>query len=186
MVVQAHGLFVGHVLDQAKLVVLATRPEDLDHLGARRHLLDDLVVLRDQFLHALLDRRHVLGRERALVRDVVVEALLDHRTDDHLRRRIELLDGVADQVRRGVADDLQSLVVLGGDDLDLGIAVDDVAGVDQATIDLARHRHLRESGADRSGDVGHRDRAGILALGVVGKRDLNHEEILSVKNKKAR
>jgi hypothetical protein len=63
VVVQAHGLLVGHVLDQAQLVVFAARLEDLDHLGARRHLLDDVVVLRNQLAHARFDGGHVLGRE---------------------------------------------------------------------------------------------------------------------------
>ena len=131
VVVQAHGLLVGHVFDQAQLVVFAARLEDLDDLVARRHLLDHVVVLRDQLAHARFDGRHVLGRERALVRDVVVEAFFDHRADHHLRRRIQLLHRMADQVGGRVANDLQAFVVLGRDDLQLGVVVDHVAGVDQ-------------------------------------------------------
>ena len=75
VVVQAHRLLVGHVFHEPQLVVLAAGLEHFDDLVARRHLLDHVVVLRDQLAHARLDRLHVLGREGALVGDVVVEAL---------------------------------------------------------------------------------------------------------------
>lgn len=44
---------------------------------------------------------------------------------------------MADQVGAGVADDLQSFLVLGRDDLQGRVAIDGVAGVDQAAVDLA-------------------------------------------------
>ena len=185
VVVQAHGLLVGHVLHQPQLVVLAAGLEHLDDLVARRHLLDHVVVLRDQLAHARLDRLHVLGREGALVGNVVVEALVDHRADHHLRRRIELLHRVADQVGRRVADDFQALVVLGRDDLQLGVVVDQVAGIDQLAVDLAGHGHLREAGADGLGNIGHRNRAGKLAARVVGERDLDHGKTSARKQKSA-
>ena len=57
----------------------------------------------------LLDRREVLGRERALVREVVVEAVLDHRADRHLRVGKQLLHRIGEQVRRRVAEDVEAL-----------------------------------------------------------------------------
>ncbi len=174
VVVQAHGLLVGHVLHEAQLVFLAALAEDLDHLVTGRHLLDHVVVLRDELLHAMLDRREVFGREGALVGDVVIEAFLDHRADHHLRRRVELLDGMAHQVGAGVANDLHAFLVPRGDDLQARVVVDHVAGVHQAAIDLACHGHLGESRPDGLGHVGHRDGAGVFALGVVGERDPDH------------
>ncbi len=61
--------------------------------------------------HALLDGGEILGREGPLVREVVVEAVLDHRADGDLRFGKELLHRVGEQVRRGVADDVQALGV---------------------------------------------------------------------------
>jgi hypothetical protein len=144
VVVQAHRLLVGHVLDQAQLVVLAACAECFDHRVARGHLLDDVVLGVDQLAHALFDRRQVLRRERPRVPDVVVEAVVDHRADDHLGVRVQLLHRVPDQVRGRVADDLDALRVLRGDDAQGRVVVDDVAGVDQppstspATVALAR------------------------------------------------
>ncbi len=184
VVVQAHRLLVGQVVDEAQLVVLAARAEHLDHLVARRHALDDVVVLRDELPHARLDGGEVLGRERPLVGDVVVEALLDHRPDDHPRARIELLDGVADQVRARVADDLDALVVLRRDDLQRGVAVDHVARVDEPAVDLAGDRHLGEPRADRGGHLAHRHRRGELAPRTVGQLDGNHGQSSSSDDEK--
>ena len=143
VVVQAHGGDLGpHVLDQAQLVVLAAGLEDLDDLRARGHLLDHVVVLGDQLAHALLDRGHVVRGERALGPDVVVEAVLDDRADHHLRVRVQLLDRMADQVRGRVADDVHALRILGGKDLQACVVVDQVAGIDLASVHLAGHGRL--------------------------------------------
>ena len=66
--------------------------------------------------HLRLDRREVLGRERPLVREIVVEAVLDHRADRHLRVGKQLLHRVGEQVRGRVAQDLEALGILVGDD----------------------------------------------------------------------
>ena len=174
VVVQAHGFFVGHVLDQAQLVVLAARLEHRDHLVARRDLLDHVVVLVDQLDHALFDRDQIVGREGALVPDVVVEPFLDHRADHHLRGRVQLLDRVADEMRARMADDLQSFGILGGDDAQAGVMVDAVAGVDEAAVDLTGDGGLGQAGADRGGDV--HDGHGMVefAAAAVGERDCDH------------
>ena len=64
------------------------------------------------------------GRERALVGEVVVEAVFDHRADRDLRLREQLLDRVREQVRRRMAQDLEALGVALGDDRELGVALD--------------------------------------------------------------
>jgi hypothetical protein len=64
----------------------------------------------------LLDGSQVLGRERALVGEVVVEAVLDDRADGDLGLGKQLLHRIGQQVRRAVADDLQAVGVLVGDD----------------------------------------------------------------------
>ena len=61
------------------------------------------------FVHLRLDRRQILGRERALVGEVVVEAVVDHRADRDLRVREQPLHRLRQQVRGGVAQDLQRL-----------------------------------------------------------------------------
>ncbi len=110
----------------------------------------------------------VVRRERALVGEVVVEAVVDHRTDGHLRAWEEALHGLAEQVRRGVAEDVQRLGALLGDDLEGRVVVDGEAGIDELAVDLAGERGLGEAGADRSGDVLHGDGMVERALAAVG------------------
>ena len=174
MVVEAHRLFVGHVLDQAQLVILATRLERGNHLVARRHLLDDVVFGVDQLGHACFDRRQILRRERALEPDVVEKTFLDDRADDHLRAREQLLDRMANQMRAGVADDLDAFLVLRRDDLQAGVVVDAVTGIDELAIDLAGDGRLGQARADRSGHVLHADRIFELTDAAVGERDVDH------------
>jgi hypothetical protein len=66
-------------------------------------------------LHLLLDGLEILGRERPLDVEVVVEAVLDRRADAQLGLGEQLLHGLRHDVRGGVAQDVQAV---GGGDLD--------------------------------------------------------------------
>ena len=134
MKIQPHGLLVRHVVNQAQLVVFTARPEHLDNLRARRHLLNDVVIPVNQLGHALLDGYHVFWRKGAIDGDVVIKALIDHRTDHHFGTRIQLLDRVPYQVRTGVTDDLLPFVIPRGDDLQRRIGLDQIAGIDQPAV----------------------------------------------------
>ena len=182
--IERHVLIGGDAGDDLRLVVLAHVLEIRDGLVARQHAAGDRLVLGRQFRHALLDGSQVFGREGPLVREVVVEAVLDHRADRDLRFRKQLFHRVGQQVRRRMADDFQAVRILGGDDGDRAVLVDGVAGIDDLAVDLAGQRGLGQAGADRGGHFGHGDRAGIFAFGTVGKRDLDHLDVM--KNKKAR
>ena len=149
VVVQAHGLFIRHVFDQAQLVVFTTGLEQLDHLSARGDLLDHIVFSVDQLLHALLDRRHVFHGERTLGRNVVIEAFINHRPNHHLGRWIQLLYGMTDQVRTGVPNDLQTFLILGRNDLQRGIGLDQIARIYQLAVDLTGHRSFGQTSTNR-------------------------------------
>ncbi|MND64873.1 hypothetical protein D3C80_562220 [compost metagenome] len=174
MEVQAHGLLVGHVVDQAQLVFLATGLEHLDDFVTRGHLLDDVVVLLDQLGHALFDGSHVFRREGAIVGDVVIEAFVDHRPDHHPGVREELFDGVPHQVRAGVTDDLQPLFVLGCNDLQRSVVFDQITGVHQLAVDLAGQGCLGQARADGLGHLEHGYRVVERTLTAVGKSNDGH------------
>ena len=174
VVVQTHGGFVGHVFHQAQLVVFATALEHIDDFGTRSHLLDDIVVLVDQLLHALLDGSQVVRSEGTLIGDVVIEAFVDHRANHHLGGRIQLLHRVADQVGARVTNDLQSLFIFGGDDLQGGIVFDQVASIDQLAVDLAGQGGLGQASADRGGDFGYGYGLVERTLTAIGKSNSGH------------
>ena len=135
--------------------MLAQTLEIGHRLVARQHALDHGLVLCGQFGHALFDGGQVLRRERALVGEVVVKAILDDRPDGDLRLRKQLLHRIGQQVSRGMADQLQTIGVLVGDDRQTRVGIDDVAQVDEpgaiAFTDPAGQRGFGQSGTDRCG-----------------------------------
>ena len=102
--------------DDLRLVVLAHVLEELDRVVARHFRAQHLLVLARELGHLRFDRRNVLGREGALVREVVVEAVLDHRPDRYLRLRKQLLHRVGEQMRGRVTDDVDAFRIAVGDD----------------------------------------------------------------------
>jgi hypothetical protein len=134
----------------------------------------------DDLLHLLLEGLQVLGREGSLRVEVVVEAVLDRRTDAEPGAGEELLHGLGQHVRGGVADDGPPVGAGGRDGLDLGVGVRGPVQVleltrghlpddDGAVRTLERHPgaleglHRRRAGRDpdrgnggRGGRGGHR------------------------------
>ncbi len=140
--------------DQLGLVFLALVEEELDRIVAVPDFTADRDVLFRQFGHALFDGRQIFRGERTLVGEIVVEAVFDDRADGDLRFREQLLDRVGQQMRRRMADEIQSFGVTFGDDGQIGVPFDQMRGIDQRTIDLAGQRRTGEAGADAGGDLG--------------------------------
>ena len=87
---------------------------------------------------------------------------------------IELLDGLRQKMRRGMADDLQPFRITLGDDGQRRVGIDEVAGVDEAAVDLASQRRTRQA---RTNALRHlRDRHGLVegALSAIRQRDNRH------------
>ena len=110
----------------------------------------------------------ILGRERPLVRKIVVETVLDDRTDRHLRIGKQLLDRIREQMGGRVTQQVEAVGVAVGDDGEVRIAVDRERGIDELAVDLAGERGFGESGADRGGDLGDGDRRVEVFDGAVG------------------
>ena len=115
--------FAGNAGDDLGLVVLAELPEGLDGLVARHQLALDLEVGLGEFVHLRFELREVFRRERPAEREVVVEAVLDHRADRDLRVRVDGLHRLREQMCRRVAEDLEPFGVLAGDDGKRGITL---------------------------------------------------------------
>ena len=90
--------------------------------------------------------------------EIVVEPVLDHGTYRHLRLGEELLHRVGEQVRRRVADDLEPLPVLVGDDRDIRVGGYAVRGVHETVVDLAGERGFRQPRAYGLRHLAHRNR----------------------------
>ncbi len=118
----------------------------LGQLGPGLVLGDDAtreaLALPDDVAHLLLDGREVLGRERPLGQEVVVEAVLDGRTDAEQRPGEQLLHGLGQHVRRRVAQHHQPVRRAERHRLDLVPGGDDVGQVAQLALDPGHSRVL--------------------------------------------
>src|SRR5277367_3110218 len=81
----------GNGVEQFDLERLALLLEQILRRGARNDLFGERPVARDDLAHALLDRREILGRERGIAKEIVIETVLDHRADGDLRTRPQRL-----------------------------------------------------------------------------------------------
>ena len=171
--------------DDLGLVGLAHGAEMRHRLVTRQDAARNRLVLLRELAHLRFDGGKVLGRERALVGKVVVEAVLDDRADRHLRVGKQLLDRIGEQVRRRVADELQTVGVLLGDDREALVVIDREAGVDElaarARADAAAERGLGQARADRGGDGFDRHRPGEFSARAVGKLDRDHGKTPAMK-----
>ena len=93
----------------------------------------------DDLLHPLLEVREVLGGERAIDGEVVVEAVLDRRADAELGLGEFLLDGLREHVRRRVADHAAAVVGVRRDRLDLDVGVGHPGQVLELALGVTDH-----------------------------------------------
>jgi len=66
-------------------------------------------------------------------------------------------DGVGQQVRRRMAQDLDPVAIPLGDDRHFGIGLDSETRVDQFSVHPSGERRARQPRADGGGDLGHGD-----------------------------
>ena len=93
------------------------------------------------------------GRERLVAEEVVIEAVLDHRPDGHLRAGPQRLHRFGQHMRGVVADQFERARVLAGDELDLRVLLDRVGEVGELAVERHRDRALGERGRDALRDV---------------------------------
>ena len=182
-----HRCALGRVLrrpaleaDQLALVRLAG---ELDERVVIRDLTaHEGLALVDDALHHLLQRPQVLGGERGLDVEVVVEAVTDRRADAQARVGVHLLHRLREHVRGRVAQHVEAVLLPRGHRLDDVAAGQHVREVAQLAVDpgdehaavtleqlagggLLRHRSLAPGDVD--GDLGrHRGTPG--GVGVSG------------------
>ena len=172
--VEADLVLVRNAGDDLGLVDLPQSREELHRLIARHDAARDFLVCPGQLGHLRFDGREILRGEGALVGKVVIKAVLDDRADGHLRLREQLLHRLRQQVRRGVADDLEPIGILVGHDGETGILGNHVGGVDQLAVHARGERRLAQPGANAARDLVHGHRVVEAALTAIGQGDNGH------------
>jgi hypothetical protein len=121
--------------DDLGLVALTPGFEIADRVVALPELTLNRFVARDDLPHARLNVLEVFRRERGLAREVVVEPVLNRRADGDLGLGIELFDGLGQDMRRVMPQQLKCLWVITGDDLNTCIVLDEIIKVSQDAVD---------------------------------------------------
>ena len=179
LAVQRDVLVAGNAGDDLGLVMLA-QPLEVGHsLVAWQHAAHHGLILGSQLGHAFLDGDQILGREGALIGEVVEKTVLDHRANRHLGIGKQLLHRIGQQVGGGMANHLQAIRILGRDDGQRAVLGNLVTRVHDARLaisagDFAGQRSLGQPGTNGRSHLGYRHRTGIFAQGTVGKRNLDH------------
>ena len=145
-------------------------------------LAHERILLRDDLPHLRLERREILGRERRRDLEVVVEAVVDRRTEADLRVGAQPSHRRREHVRRRMPQHAERLGIALGEHAER-------AALPQRRheiLDLAVHRHgdggAEQALADRPHDVGGKRAGGHAARGAVGQ----HEGELGVEDRERR
>ena len=111
----------GNRVDQLDLEGLALLLEQLLRLLAIYYLASERPIASHDLAHLRFDLGQILGRERLVACEVVIEAILDDWADGDLRTGVELLHRLSHHMRCIVADERQRLGIFARQDADLGI-----------------------------------------------------------------
>ena len=162
--------------DELALEGLALGAELLEHLSLGHVATHDGLLLAGQLHHLLLDLGEVglldvlaIGRH-----DVVVEAVLDGRTDAELDAGIELLQRLGEQVGRRVPEGVLALVGIPLVEIDGGISGDGTCHVPHLVAQLGHEHILCKTRADRLSHLEGRYAILILPDRLVGKSQFDH------------
>ena len=175
LTVERDLLALRQALDDLGLVELALVLEERDRLVPVPDLAADRLVALDDLAHAPLDLLEVLGREGRRAGEIVVKAVLDRRPDGHLGVGVELLDRLGHDVGGVVANDLERIVMVTGDDLDPGVIDDRAREIPKLAVDANGEGGLGQAGADGGGDIGARNRSVEFTHVSVGKGNGDHQ-----------
>ena len=126
LLVKGQILFVGDIFDDLNFITLVFLFEQSHSLIPRHQGAFNGEILSRYLGHALLDFLEILGGKRALIGEVVKEAIFNHWANGHLSRRKQLLHGLGHQMCTGMAQHFNALIIFTGDDSERRIFADGV------------------------------------------------------------
>ena len=165
-------------VDQFDLELFALVAKNLLRLVARPHFLGERLVARDDLAHFLFDRRKIFGREWLVAEKVVIESVLDHRSDGDLRAGPERLHRFGEHMRRIVADQFERARIVSGEEFDLGVMLDRIGQIGNLAVQRHGDGALGERGRNALGDIEAGGVGGIVPAGPVGEGQCDHGSLL--------
>ena len=156
------------------LIALAALHEGFTRFVPADFLLDDVIVRFGELVHTFFERVDIFLSQGMVKVNVVVETIIDNRTDRHFGVWPQLFDGMAQQVRAGVTNDLQTFFIFCGDDGQCRIVFDQIGGIHQLTVDTAGDGRFRETRTDVQGNIHWANSAVEMALAAIRKSNYRH------------
>ena len=136
LAVEADDRVIGQLVDQLHLVGLVALGHERDGLLPGQLKALDAQIFLDDLLHLALERGQHVGREGDLGVEVVVEAAVDSRADGQLGRGVEALDGLCEDMRSGVVEDVCTALVGEGEELDVVACGEGTGECGQLAVDF--------------------------------------------------
>ncbi len=156
--IQRNGLIGRNRLNQLSLVLFAQIKEELDGIVTLPFLAADGDILLRELGHALFDRHQIFRRKGARIGKVIIKAIFNDRPDGDLGIREQLLDGIRQQMGRGVTDNVEPFPILLGQDGKIRILADHMGSIHDAAIHLAGQSGLGKTCTNRSSHLRHGNR----------------------------
>ncbi len=116
LAVQRNDFAFRQIINDFGFVMFAFVREKLDSFITRHNHALQLFVAFDDFMHFLFDFCKIISGKRLFARKVIIKAVFNSRADGNLNVRPQFFDGLSHNVRAGVAQNVQALFILTGDD----------------------------------------------------------------------
>ena len=167
------------VLNKLDLIDLFAVTKDLESLSLRHFTTGDGSLGLNELHHFLLDLGEVLAGDLVFAEvDVVIETVLDGRSDTEFYAGVEFLQSRSKKVGGGVPEGMLALFVVPGKELNCCILVDRTIEFYYLVVDFSREDVAGQTFADAFSDVEGRYAGFILADGAVGEGDIYHNILL--------
>ena len=138
LLINRDGLALGQVLNQLGFKLLAHFAEQLDRRVAVHDFALKFIIAVDDEGHLLFNRGEVIGRERLVPVEVIIEPVFNNGADCNLRAGEKLLHGFRQNMGRIMTDQFQPFWVFGCDEFDFRIRLNRQRRINQLSVQLGR------------------------------------------------
>ena len=175
LAIERNLVALGNAGNDFRLVLLAVLAEILHRLATLHDLATNRNLVLDDAAHLGRDTVDILRGKTLGIGKVVVEPVVDHRTNGHLRPWKQALYGLRQQMRGGVADNLEPFLVFRGNDAQAGITFHFEGSITQGAIHFARQRGLGQPRANIRRHLGDGYWMIVCSLTAIGQCNRRHD-----------
>ena len=169
------NLTVFQLTDKLGFIFFTSVTKHFQRVSFRYILTFDLLFLSHQFQHFSFDSRKIAFFDNSVTRiHVIVESILDSRSDTELDAGIQFLQSFSHQVGTRVPECMLTFFVFPLEKLDSRILVDRTAQVPNLTIHACCQNFLCQTGTDAFRNLHSSRSFGVFFYGIIRKCNLYH------------